>query len=59
MLGVTYVTANALVAKLEMAGVLKEVTSWGRNRLFRFQPYVALFSSDGAIAETGSSAVQE
>ena len=48
ILGVSYVTANALVAKLEKAGLLKEVTSWGRNRVFRFQAYLALFSSESA-----------
>jgi Fic family protein len=57
VLNVSYVTANALVAKLEKAGVLKEVTSWGRNRVFRFQPYLALFTGDGiAAAPTMSSA---
>jgi len=44
ILGVSYVTANSLVAKLEKAGLLKEVTSWGRNRAFRFDAYLALFS---------------
>ena len=44
ILGVSYPTANALVAKLEKAGLLKEATSWGRNRVFRFQAYLALFS---------------
>ena len=48
ILGVSYVTANALVAKLEKAGLLKEVTSWGRNRVFRFQAYLALFSGESA-----------
>ena len=47
VLRVSYVTANYLVAKLEMAGVLQEMTSWGRNRVFRFKPYLALFTDEG------------
>lgn len=50
VLRVTYVTANSLVAKLEKAGLLTEMTSWGRNRVFRFQAYLALFSGDSASA---------
>lgn len=44
ILGVSNVTANSLVAKLEKVGLLKEVTTWGRNRVFRFDAYLALFS---------------
>ena len=46
VLGVSYVTANSLVAKLEKAGLLQETTSWGRNRVYRFQAYLALFVGD-------------
>ena len=48
ILNVSYVTANSLVAKLEKDGLLKEVTNGGRNRVFRFRAYLALFSGEGA-----------
>ena len=47
ILGVSYLTANKLVAQFEKSGVLNEVTGWDRNRVFRFQPYLALFSDEG------------
>jgi Fic family protein len=53
VLDVSYVTANALVAKLEKAGLLKQTNLWGRNRVFRFQPYLALFAIDAASAGAG------
>jgi Fic family protein len=49
ILGVSYLTANTLVAKLEKSGLLAEVTGWDRNRVFRFQAYLALFASEDAI----------
>jgi len=55
ILNVSYVTANALVAKLEKAGLLKEVTNWGRNRVFRFQPFLALFSVESTLAGNRSA----
>jgi len=39
----TYPVANSLVAGLEKHGLLKEVTGQARNRIFRYEPYVALF----------------
>lgn len=50
ILGVSYLTANTLVAKLEKSGLLTEVTGWDRNRVFRFQAYLALFANESAIA---------
>lgn len=44
LLGVTQAAANTLVARLVEAGVLVEVTGYARNRIFRFEPYLAIFS---------------
>lgn len=42
-IGRTYPVANTLVAGLERQGLLKEVTGQSRNRVFQYEPYVALF----------------
>jgi Fic family protein len=42
--GTTYAAANALVARLVDLGILAEMTGQARNRRFRYQPYVDLFS---------------
>lgn len=39
----TFVTANRLVGRLEDLGMLREVTGRRRSRIFRYEPYVALF----------------
>ncbi|WP_437528260.1 Fic family protein [Sorangium sp. So ce726] len=44
-LGVSYVTANNHVARLEELGILHEMTGYKRNRRFSFAPYLALFDS--------------
>ncbi len=44
LMGVSYVTASNLIANLEQAGLLKEITGQRRNKIFRYEPYVALFS---------------
>ena len=46
ILGVSFLTANKLVAQFEKSGMLNEVTGWDRNRVFRFQPFLALFSDE-------------
>ena len=56
ILSVSYVTANSLVAKLAKSGLLEEMTSQGRNRVFRFQAYLALFNGESA---SGSTAPEE
>lgn len=53
VLGVSYVTANSLVAKLEKAGLLQKTSIWGRNRVFRFQAYLALFAVETSPSDTG------
>ncbi len=44
--GTTYAAANNLVSRLVELGVLVEVTGNARNRRFRFEPLVRLFSGD-------------
>ncbi|MEX2316613.1 MAG: Fic family protein [Pirellulales bacterium] len=42
--GTTYQAANDLVARLEEEGILSEITGQTRNRRFRYQSYIDLFS---------------
>ena len=44
--GTTYAAANTLVARLAELGVLVEMTGHTRNRRFRYEPYVRLFTDD-------------
>jgi Fic family protein len=44
--GTTYAAANTLVARLAELGVLSEMTGYARNRRFRYEPYVRLFTDD-------------
>ena len=44
--GTTYPAANALVGRLTDIGVLVEMTGYTRNRRFRYEPYVKLFTED-------------
>lgn len=46
LLGCTAPTATKLVREFEERGWLRELTGYGRNRLWRYQPYVDLFHSD-------------
>lgn len=50
-LGCTFPTASKLVARCVAQGVLREITGRGRNRLFRYDPYLMLFEDSGTIAE--------
>ncbi len=38
-----YVTASKTVEQFVELGVLREITGWQRNRLYRYEPYLALF----------------
>lgn len=46
LLGCTAPTATKLVREFEARGWLRELTGYGRNRLWRYQPYVDLFHRD-------------
>lgn len=41
--GTTFTAANNLVSRLVALGILQEVTGYKRNRVFRYQPYIAIF----------------
>jgi Fic family protein len=43
LLGITHQAANTLISQLSAMEVLKEVTGFGRNRLFVFSRYLDLF----------------
>jgi Fic family protein len=38
-----YVTANKTVEQFVELGLLREITGWQRNRLYRYEPYLVLF----------------
>jgi Fic family protein len=42
-LGVTFPTASRLVSGFEELGLLREITGQERSRMFRYEPYLALF----------------
>ena len=44
--GVSYPSANQLVARLVDAGILREITGQKRNRIFAYQSYIDLFNDD-------------
>ena len=44
LIGGAYVTANNVVNKLTELRILEEVTGYARNRRFRYEPYVRLFT---------------
>lgn len=46
LLGCTHPTAAKLIGTMEARGWLRELTGYGRNRLWRYQPYVDLFHAD-------------
>ena len=46
LIGTTYPAANNLVARLADLGILREMTGYTRNRRFRYEHYVQLFSDD-------------
>jgi len=43
VLDVTHTSANSLVAGLQQAGILHEITGQRRNRRFSYEPYIQLF----------------
>lgn len=45
-LGISFATANNLVAQLEDAGLLVEITGARRGRIFRYEPYLTLLRDD-------------
>ena len=50
----TLPTASKLVRDFESRGWLKELTGYGRNRLWRYQPYGDLFHREALDAMVGA-----
>jgi Fic family protein len=50
VLSCTFPTAAKLIRDFEERGWLREVTGYGRNRVWRYQPYVDLFHRDAIEA---------
>lgn len=44
--GTTYTAANSLVSRLAKHDILQEATGYKRNRVFRYQPYIAIFGEN-------------
>lgn len=44
LLGSTFPTASRLVSAFEDLGILEEITGQKRSRMFRYEPYLALFA---------------
>jgi Fic family protein len=55
-LSCSYVTAANLIGELEELGVLRETTGQKRNRLYRYEPYLALFERQGVDTMTQEAA---
>ena len=48
LLGTTYPAASNVVNRLASLGILREITGYRRNRLFRYESYIQLFSETQA-----------
>ena len=44
--GTTFTAANSLVSRLVTLDILQEVTGYKRNRVFSYQPYIAIFGGN-------------
>jgi Fic family protein len=44
--GTSFAAANQLVARMTDIGILREITGYSRNRRFRYDPYVRLFTDE-------------
>lgn len=53
--GTSFAAANQLVARLTDLGILREITGYARNRRFRYDAYIRLFTDDDpAVASRDS-----
>lgn len=53
LLECAYGQANALFARLEQLGILRETTGQKRNRVYQYEPYLRLFPSATPLADDG------
>lgn len=49
--GTTHAAANSLVQRMVALGILTEITGYARNRRFRYDAYVQLFSDEVPVLE--------
>ena len=47
-IGVSFATANKLIARFEDLGLVSEITGQRRSRRFRYDPYLRLFAAGSA-----------
>ena len=59
VVGVTFPTANRLVARFEELGILREVTGQRRSRLFRYDAYLALFDDHAPASDAAPPEVTD
>lgn len=53
VMGCAFVTASTVVEKLEALALLREITGQERNRLYQYEPYVAVFQKMTVLEEAG------
>lgn len=58
LVGGTYDTASSLVAEFETLQILQEMTGGRRNRLYRYEPYLALFERTDP-EQTGDASLRQ
>ena len=58
-LGTTYPAASNVVNRLTSLGILREITGYRRNRLFRYESYINLFSETQAEPPTLGSPLDD
>jgi Fic family protein len=51
-IGVTFATANKLLARFEQLGLVREITGQRRSRRFRYDPYVRLFHTGADVGQS-------
>ncbi|WP_233610160.1 Fic family protein [Corallococcus sp. AB049A] len=54
-LNCSYGTAASLIEQMEALGILKETTGQKRNKLYRYEPYLAIFEQQGLSTASSAS----
>jgi cell filamentation protein, protein adenylyltransferase len=55
----TFPTASRLVSNFESIGLLREITGRKRSRMFRYEPYLALFEDAAPVGESEAAASED